>query len=320
MESLPLFGYDGYIFRGGSHLLAGWWRLGKTELMAAAILPWLRKGLSVTWVTEEASSIWADRSYAFDDIYEHIPWDRLRLIDALSAPPNELLDAVKADDGWDVLVGDTLQEVCGVTSMKDDDAVRAGVGPWLRALRDDRRTLIFLAQHRKQEGDSGHRVMGSVALPAMFDNVLELQAVDGHERQRRLSVRRRREQTPPLLLEMDEQDRIKVVPDGRQRSRVDAEQSALAIVTAATNAMTTAEVRQQMAPAPSRDTVSRALLSLARAGSILRDPPIGEDAERKTVSWLPLKQLDLPQNSYPLSGEFAAADDVAADSASEATY
>jgi hypothetical protein len=28
---LPVLGVDGYIVRGWSHLLAGWWRLGKSE-------------------------------------------------------------------------------------------------------------------------------------------------------------------------------------------------------------------------------------------------------------------------------------------------
>lgn len=314
MESLSLLEHDGYITRGGSHLLAGWWRLGKTELMATCVVHWLRDGLRVLWATEEPQTIWADRSYAFDDAYAAIPWDQLRLMDAMSAPPSELLEAVATDHNWDIFIGDTLQEVCGVTSMKDDDAVRAAVSPWLRRLRDPRRTLIFLVQHRKQEGESGHRVMGSVALPAMFDNVLELHAVEGQERQRRLTVRRRREQTPPLLLQMNDQDRIVVVPDGRQRSRVEAEKSAVAVVNSSTRPLSTSEVRQQIHHAPSRDTVQRALTAAATAGRILRDPPISDGAvERHKVKWLPITQKNLPQNSYPLSGEFAAADFVAAD-------
>ena len=109
----PVLGVDGYIVRGWSHLLAGWWRLGKSELMAAVILPWLRLGDKVLWITEEPDSIWVDRAGMFDEIYDPVPWDNLTLMDALSAPPHELLE--KATDlVEDVIVVDTVREVCGI--------------------------------------------------------------------------------------------------------------------------------------------------------------------------------------------------------------
>lgn len=64
-----------------------------------------------------------------------------------------------------------------------------------------------------------------MTLPAKIDAVLELETVDGHERQRRLMVRRRRAQTPPLVFEMDAFDRITAIPDARSPSRVEAEPS-----------------------------------------------------------------------------------------------
>src|ERR1019366_4851314 len=70
LEHLPVLGVDGYIVKGWTHLLAGWWRLGKSELMAAVMLPWLRRGLRVLWITEEAPSLWVDRADSFDEIYE----------------------------------------------------------------------------------------------------------------------------------------------------------------------------------------------------------------------------------------------------------
>ena len=77
LEYLPILGADGHIVHGWSHLVAGWWRLGKSELLAAAILPWLRRGLLITWVTEEADSIWSDRADAFEELYEPVPWEGL---------------------------------------------------------------------------------------------------------------------------------------------------------------------------------------------------------------------------------------------------
>jgi hypothetical protein len=316
LEHLPLLGADGYIVKGWTHLLAGWWRLGKSELMAAAILPWLRLGHRVLWITEETDSIWADRADAADDLYGNVPWDRLVLMDAYSGTPASRLERAASTEA-DVIIVDTVREVCQITSMRDDDAVRAAVSPWLRMLRDGRRTLIFIAQHRKAAGERGERVEGSVALPSMMDVVLELDAVEGHERQRRLTVRRRRSQTAALLFAMDDEDRLVVVPDQRSRSRVESEAAALAVVSASDEPLTTAEVRRRMTPRPSPDTALRVLTDLAMAGRVLRDPPVTEAAHRRTVRWhsAASKQLPLPQNSTLLRGEFAAVDSSAVDSA-----
>jgi hypothetical protein len=287
IEYLPVLGYDGYFVKGWTHLLAGFWRLGKTEMMAAIILPWLRLGLRVLWITEEADSIWVDRADQIDETYPPVSWDGLMLLDAMSATPEALLDyALRAHT--DVLIVDTVREVCQITSMKDDDAVRSAVSPWLRRLRDGRRTLVFIAQHRKAAGERGERVEGSVALPSMMDVVLELEGVAGQDRQRRLTVRRRRAQTQPLTYEMDEDDRMVVIPDGRSRSRVEVEAAALTVVNASAEPMLTAEVRRRMVAKTSTDSVQRALKALAIEGRILRDPPIDRDAARRSVRWVAL--------------------------------
>jgi DNA repair protein RadA/Sms len=314
VDYLPLLGMDGYIVKGWTHLFAGWWRLGKTEMLAAVMLPWLRTGQRVLWITEEPDSLWADRADMVDELYESVPWDRLTLVDALSAPPEALLEYAANADA-DVIVADTIREVCGVQKMKDDDAVRAAVSPWLRRLRDGQRTLIFIAQHRKAAGEHGERVEGSVALPSMMDVVLELERVDGHERRRRLTVQRRRRATAPLIYEMDEDDRIIVVPDARSRTRVEVEAAVLTEVNASSEPLTTAEVRRRMSPKPSADTVLRALIAVAKEGRIVRDPPITEDAWRRTVRWMrgPSATASTAETPLPI-GRDRAVDDAAVDS------
>ena len=317
IEYLPVLGVDGFIVRGWSHLLAGWWRLGKSELMTATVLPWLRLGEKVLWITEEPDSIWVDRAAMVDEIYDPVPWENLTLMDALSAPPKELLE--KASElAEDIVIVDTIREVCGIESMKDDDAVHRAMGPWLRRLRDDHTTSIYIAQHRKAAGVQGERVMGSVTLPAKFDIVLELETVEGHERQRQLTARRRRRATAPLTYEMDDDDRIIVVPDGRSRSRVEVEAAVLAQVGA--EPLTTAEVRRRMTPQPSLDSVLRALTACAKDSRILRDPPIGENAWRRTVRWFTPASTagKLPQDLHTRLGEITAVESVAADSPSTA--
>jgi hypothetical protein len=313
IEYLPVLGVDGFVIKGWSHLFAGWWRLGKTELMAAIVLPWLRTGHRILWISEEPDSVWADRAEMFDGIYEPVPWDNLKLVDALSWSPDELL-AFAASFDSDIVIADTIREVCGIKSMKDDDAVHEAMGPWLRALRG--RTSIFNAQHRKAAGEDGERVMGTVTLPSKMDVVLELEKVKDQERQRKLTARRRRRAIPPLIVAMDDDDRIVVIPDGRTRSRVETETVVAALVNASGSALTTLEVRKLMSNAPSVDTVGRALLAAAKRGEIDRDPPVGEDAERRTPKWLRRASAagKLPQDLHTRKCEISAADDVAADS------
>jgi hypothetical protein len=312
IEHLPLLGVDGYIVKGWSHLFAGWWRLGKTELMAAVILPWLRQGLRILWISEEPDSIWADRADMFDEIYDPIPWDNLTLVDAMSAEPTGLLEAATGFDG-DIVIVDTIREVCGITSMKDDDAVHEAMGPWLRGLRG--KTSIYIAQHRKAAGENGERVMGTVTLPSKFDIVLEIDKVDGHERQRCLTARRRRRATAPLVYEMDDDDRIIVIPDARSRSRLEIERLVVALVNASAQPLTTTEVRKLMTNQPSPDTVQRALAATAKDGRIQRDPPLGEVVERRKPKWLRSRELPhkVPQDLHTLMGEISAAECLAAD-------
>lgn len=95
----------------------------------------------------------------------------------------------------------------------------------------------------------------------------------------------------------------------------------LTIVNAATDSLTTAEVARRMTPKPSRDTVLRALTTHAESGQILRDPPIGEAATRRTVTWRgkTVEQGNLPQDPHTHMGEISAADDIAAVTASSDT-
>jgi hypothetical protein len=119
---------------------------------------------------------------------------------------------------------------------------------------------------------------------------------------------------------MDADERIVVIPDARSRTRLEVEAAALFVLNDSTEPLSTAEVGRRMTPAPSRDTVLRALTALAEKGDAEREPPIAQAAERRIVTWRSASadQLRLPQNSIPRTVEFAAADGVAADTAGSA--
>src|SRR5262245_9578326 len=61
MDYLPLLGHDGYVVRGWSHLVAGYPRSGKTELLVACCRDWLTMGETVLYFTEEPKEIWCSR-------------------------------------------------------------------------------------------------------------------------------------------------------------------------------------------------------------------------------------------------------------------
>ena len=92
----------------------------------------------------------------------------------------------------------------------------------------------------------------------------------------------------------------------------------VAQVHASDEPLTTAEVRGRITPQPSVDTALRALTAAAKDGRILREPPIAEDAWRRTVKWVrsPSTAGKLPQDLHTHMGEISAVDDVAADSPS----
>jgi len=75
-----------------------------------------------------------------------------------------------------------------------------------------------------------------------------------------------------------------------------------------------------MSPRPSPDTALRVLTELAKSGRIRRDPPIGETAWRRRVTWASADAatLPLPQHSTSHKWELRAVDSAAVDNAASA--
>jgi hypothetical protein len=308
LDSLPLLGHDGYIVRSWAHLLAGFWRIGKSELMTAIVIPWLRLGMRVLWLTEEPQTLWGDRARRSNEIYAAVPWENVLLVKARTSSPAQLLAFAQQWQG-DVVIVDTIARCCGVQDLGDPAVVERALRPWV-ALAETR-TVILIAQHRKAPGQHGERVLGSVEFGATFDVVLEVERVDGAERRRKLTCERRGEPAPPLLYEMDEDGRILVVPDGRSRNRVDLERDVLTVVNASAEPMTTVEARRRLDPPPSRDTVLRALTTLAEGGLVLREPPLSESAAGRTVLWKATSAAQPTQLSSPYMVDLVAEVDAA---------
>jgi hypothetical protein len=88
---LQLLGMDGYIRRGRAHLLSGYPKTGKTELILRAIQEWGAD--SVLYFTEESQETWEDRAYELGKLEERI--DNLELVFALELNPGQVLEIMR---------------------------------------------------------------------------------------------------------------------------------------------------------------------------------------------------------------------------------
>src|SRR4029077_19392885 len=91
VDYLPLLGQEGYLVRGWSHIIAGYPRTGKTELVTACCRDWLAMGERVLYLSEEPRSVWEHRLCRAPEA-----WAGLRLVFALGVPPLDLLARAKS--------------------------------------------------------------------------------------------------------------------------------------------------------------------------------------------------------------------------------
>ncbi|MCM8750693.1 bifunctional DNA primase/polymerase, partial [Thermomicrobiaceae bacterium CFH 74404] len=177
LPSLPLLSQDGYVIEGWSHLVAGYPKAGKTELVYACVREWVRAGRSVLWLTEESELVWAHRLRRDPALPRG-----LRLVFGLGERPDRLLDrAMRGDEP--VVVIDTIRSLLGIADEADNAEIARVVGQWESALRG--KTRLYVHHLRKGLGDHGLAVAGGTMLVGAVDRVLELRH-DEHDSGRRV--------------------------------------------------------------------------------------------------------------------------------------
>jgi hypothetical protein len=267
LKYLPLLGRDGYFVVGWSHVLAGYPRSGKTELLVASLREWLRRGRRVLFFTEEPREMWRQR------LHQHPgPWGGLQLVFALGKPPAEMLARMVAG-GEDVVVIDTLRNL-GILGEDECDnaAIAAAVAPWVAAGRRHGKTLVLSHHMQKGAGEHGEGISGGHALFGAVDVALELRR-DRRPNRRLVKGYARLIQPAELLYEQEKGGAFKVLGDpagvtlAEVRSRV---REALG-----TEWTKTADVRELLdEPRPSGELVRQALHAEAVDGVVERDPPL----------------------------------------------
>ena len=300
LPMLPMLGQRKYLVEGWSHLLAGYPRSGKTELLFRAIREWLDEGHSVVYLTEEPRSIWEQRlRHRQDD------WSNLQVVFALGTPP-EVLFRRAFEGGEEIVIVDTLRNLLNLRDETDNSEVARVLNPWVAGSRRTEKTLIMAHHMRKGGGQHGEGISGGHALLGVFDIALELGRDDHHAARRTIKGYARLIETPEMVYERSE--------DGTFRALGDPEQLRLSEVRDRVEAVLsddwgkTKDVLEALdEPRPGQEQVRLALGALARAGMAERDPPIEQDAPGKTHRW---RRTTSPPTDLPMVGGEVASDDV----------
>lgn len=274
---LDLLGADGYFVKGWSHLLSGYPKSGKTELLVRVVRSWLRAGLQVLWLTEEPWTMWATRLHTLGG-----SWPGLTLGFGLGCPREDLLDIATSEDA-DVVIVDTLRNLLGFEDENSNSEVVRVVVPWVAAMRDLGRTFIAVHHQRKGGGAGGEGIAGASALFGVFDVSLEIVRDPQAPNRRRLRTISRLIESPEAVYERASDGSFMLLGDpGKLRAEALA-----ARITAALDGedwLKTAKIVPLLGdPQPSAEAVRRVLLGLLGKGVVQRDPTDGQQG--KTVRW-----------------------------------
>ena len=284
--SLPLLAQPGYIIEGWSHLLAGYPRCGKSELLVRLCREWLARGKRVAYFTEEPRSIWEHR-------LGNLPgpgagsgpegWAGLRVCFALGTALDVLFERAFGGDE-EVVVIDTMRNLLQLEDETDNSRIALVLNPWIAGARASGKTLVMAHHMRKGVSENGEGIAGGHALLGTFDVALEILRDEGISRRRRIRCYARLISPREMVYEMDEEGNMRYLghPDALKLDEVESR----ILVVLGDQWRKTREVRDALGePLPSVEQVRIALTQLARRGDVERDPPADESARRHTVHW-----------------------------------
>ncbi len=267
LEFLPLLGQEGFFVKGWSHILAGYPKVGKTELIIRSVSEW--RGERILFFTEEPESLWRARLESLPDIYglEHV-----EVCFALGVKPSEILKEVK-DGDESVVVIDTVRSLLGIEDETDNSEVSRAMIPFIAAAREKGKTIIFGHHERKSGGSHGKGITGGHAFLGVVDIATELDWANS-KRKRRLRGWGRIIEVPELVYEKLDDGRMVALGSPKAVGLKNVKKSALGVLDHEWKK--TKEVKGMLADSkPSDDQVLKALEELAKEGTIERVPEIG---------------------------------------------
>ena len=275
LHYLPLLGQDEFLVEGWTHLIAGYPKVGKTELMVQLCLKW--SSMRVLYITEEPEPLW---DYRLANMEE---WKQGTLLYGMGVPAPQLLRDIQ-DGDEKIVVIDTIR-LLGFKDENDNSAVAALLFPFIDACREGSKTLILLHHTRKGGGDHGEAIAGGHAFLALVDIGIEIKR-DKSTNRRLVKAYGRAGTGGEFLYEM--RDDGLMVPFGRPTDvgLKEVKRKALEVLASSSDWLKTRKIHEKISvPKPSMEQLRMALMELAEEGSAERDPPIEEAAKGKTHKW-----------------------------------
>lgn len=279
LEYLPLLGQKGYVVKGLSHLLAGFPRTGKTDLLFSLVKEWLVLGYRILYYSEEHPKLLHERLKTKPGNCE-----MLNSGSVLGANLNDLF--FLAEHGpEEIIILDTFRNLIGrgVDEM-DSSALASAVNPWIAMARKANKTLIMTHHSRKGGGQNGEGIAGGHGLMASFDIVMELLR-DGPVNRRIINNYDRIISPPSLIYEKDKNGTFKYLGVADDLGLEEVIKRIRPLLTDSWRK--TGEIFRGLgSPQPSSEQVRKALVELAEEGDAVRDPDISRgDVPGKTYRW-----------------------------------
>ena len=301
LTRLPLLGEEDNspFIKGWSHMLAGYPKTGKTELLARMTAEWSNTGLKVVYLTEEPESVWAARLSRLPAGFENVD-----LVHAMGAKADDLLCVINggADD---VVILDTIR-LLQLHDESDNAQINIALTPFITLCRQKGSTLCLSHHTRKGGGEHGEGAAGGHAFLGIVDVALELHRDKQVVRRRMVKGWARVIEVSDLVYEMEDTGTMKLLGD---RSLLDFNELKNRVQEVVKGEwQSTKDIEEAIGePKPSRDSTGRVLEALAKDGKAERDPPISEGPQPgKKYTWKNLTSASPPLKS---GGEVGAPDD-----------
>lgn len=276
MNYLPMLGEEGFFVKGWSHIIAGYPKVGKTELILRSVSEWHRE--RILYFTEESKSLWKAR---LENLPECYGLDHVVLCFAFGVDPSEILKRMK-DGNESVVVIDTVRNLLGIRDESDNSEISRAMIPYVATARKREKTLIFGHHERKAGGNYGAGITGGHAFLGIVDIGTELTRTKTGNC-RRLRGWGRIIDVPEVLYEKLDDGRMKVMgsPDAVSFKKV--KESVLRVLDHEWTK--TKEVKAKILdPKPSDDQLIKVLEELAKERKVKRAPPISK-GKRKGVTY-----------------------------------
>lgn len=297
LPSLPFLGQQGYFIVNWSHLVAGYPRCGKTELLVRLAREWIGQGRRVLYLSEEPRSLWGAR-------LSRLPgdWSGLTVVFALGADPRDLVARMRTGPE-EIVIVDTLRNLLQLRDETDNSEAARVLMPWIVQARESGKTLIVLHHQRKGGGEHGEGIAGGHAFLGTCDIAIEI-AYDKAPNRRVVRAHARVIAPGELVYEMDEAGEMRALGDPQDVALAEVRERVVGVLS--DQWQKTSDVQDSLEePRPSPEQVRKALQAAARDGKIERDPDISVgDVRGKTVRWrLAAAQTLVPTTAVVVGSE-----------------